>query len=247
MQAFAVRAFGSAATDLDVAFGPRPADALATEVLARCVGEDAATVERWTLARRLQALLAVRCADASDAAASATVGCGACGSRFEIELPLAACVQDVDESPLTVTPAQGRQLSARLPQAGDLAVWRATAAHDETALAASLVLEVDGAVPAPDLVLTADEVEALAEQLAVRDPFTALQVEAACPDCGHGNAADVNLETLLLGDFAARQRRLLDEVATLARAFHWTEAQILELPAWRRAHYLARVDALDLP
>jgi len=246
MQALAVRAFGSAATDLDVAFGPRPADALATEVLARCVGEDAATVERWTLARRLQALLAVRCAEAADAAVSATVACTACGGRFEIELPLARCVQDVDETPLTLTPAPGRRLSVRLPQAADLAAWRATAADDEATLAARLVLAVDGQAPAPDFVPTAGEVEAIAEQLAARDPFTALQVEAACPDCGHGNAADVNLEQLLLHDFAALQRRLLDEVATLARAFHWSEAQILELPAWRRAHYLARVSALGL-
>lgn len=243
----AVRAFGTAATDLDVAFGPRPADALATEVLLRCVGEDTGTLEHWSLALRLQALLAVRCADAPEASASATVACTGCGSRFEIELPLRHCLQPVDETPLLLTSPAGRQLGVRLPRATDLAHWRSSAAHDEAALAASLVLAVDGQAPPPGFVPTADEVEAIAEQLAERDPFTALQVQATCPDCGHANSADLNLELLLLHDFAAQQRRLLDDVATLARAFHWSEAQILELPAWRRAHYLARVDALELP
>lgn len=239
------RPFGSATTDLDVAFGACPADVVATEVLARCVAADTRAVQGWTLARRLQALLAVRRADDAEACVSAAVVCGACGSGFEFDLPLARCVQTVDERPLQLDTAAGAQLSVRLPQGGDLAAWRAAGQHDEFALAASLVLAVDGVAPTPGFVPTADAVEAIAEQLAERDPFTAMQVRAACPDCGYDNAADVDLEALLLRGFALQQRRLLDEVATLARAFHWSEAQILALPAWRRAHYLARLAPLE--
>ena len=239
------RAFGTAATDLDLAFGPRPADVLATELLSRCVGEDSAALQQWSLARRLQALLAVRCASEPDAHASSTVVCAACGARFEVELPLAGCRQDVDDAPLRMTAPGGAQLSVRLPAAADLAAWRGQPQPDEAALAASLVLAIDGAPPPVDFAPTPDTVEAIAEQLAERDPFTALQVQADCPDCGHGNVADLALESLLLRDFAAQQRRLLDDVTTLARAFHWSEEQILALPAWRRAHYLARLDALE--
>jgi hypothetical protein len=241
------RSFGSAATDLDVAFGARPADVLATEVLARCVGEAADTVQGWTLARRLQALIAVRLADDAGACASAAVSCAACGSGFEFELPLARCVQSVDERPMQLVSPAGHCLSVRLPHAGDLTAWRAAGLRDGNALAASLVLAVDGQAPGPGFSAAADVVEAIAERLAERDPFTALQVQAACPECGHGNEADVDLETLLLRDFARLQRRLLDEVATLARAFHWSEAQILGLPAWRRAHYLAPLAPLEAP
>lgn len=245
LQASAIRAFGSASTDLDVAFGPHPSDTLATEVLVRCTGEDAATVRRWTLARRLQALLAVRCADAADARASATLTCAACGGRFEIDLPLAGCLQPVDETPLQVPLPAGPCVTVRLPTADDLAAWRAAAQPDEPTLAASLVLTIDGQAPVPGLQLETATVDAIAEALAARDPFTALQVQAPCPDCGHDNMADLALDTLLLRDFAAQQRQLLDDVTVLARAFHWSEAQILALPAWRRAHYLARIDALE--
>jgi hypothetical protein len=82
----------------------------------------------------------------------------------------------------------------------------------------------------------------LAAALAEHEKAIALQAEAACPECQRTHCADIDLETLLLADFAARQRQLLAEVAALAHAFHWTEAQILALPAWRRAHYLARLD-----
>jgi len=36
---------------------------------------------------------------------------------------------------------------------------------------------------------------------------------------------------------------MLDEVLQLASAFHWSEAEILALPRWRRAHYLQQIAA----
>ncbi|MFY9509945.1 MAG: hypothetical protein WAQ05_03095 [Rubrivivax sp.] len=233
------RAFGTEATDLDLRFGRRPAEAVVTDLLQRCLGEDTATLQRWTLARRFQALLALRCADEPEARASLALHCSACGSAFEFELPLAACQQTVDETPLAVPLADGRLLQLRLPDADDLQRWRAQGQPDEHTLAASLLLQ-------PAEALDTTDIENIAEQLAQRDPFTALRLQADCPDCGQAHAPEIDIEALLLRDFAARQQRLLDEVATLARAFHWSEAQILALPAWRRAFYLSRVDAAPL-
>jgi len=237
-----VRAFGRAASDLDVVFGLRPADELATEVLARCLGTDGAALRDWSLARRLQALLAVRLADDPDARAPAATACSACGVRFELDIELARCVAPVDEVPLAWTSPQGNTVVLRLPRASDLQAWRAAPQPGEAFLAGGLLLSLDGEAPPPDFEMPADWVEALAEQLAERDPFTALEVDASCPDCGQVNATGVDIEALLLHDFAACQRRLLDEVTALARAFHWSEAQILELPAWRRAFYVDRLD-----
>lgn len=239
-----VRAFGRAASDLDVAFGPRPADETATALLARCVACDDGIVRDWTLARRLQALLAVRLADDPDARAPAVLRCGACGDGFELEIDLARCVVPVDESPLAWASPEGHALVLRLPRARDLEAWRATGRRGETEMAAALVDTIDGQPPTPAFEMPTAWTEALADMLAERDPFTALQVDAPCPDCGHVNPAEVDLEALLLADFAACQRRLLEEVTLLARSFHWSEAQILDLPAWRRAHYIARLDAM---
>jgi hypothetical protein len=38
---------------------------------------------------------------------------------------------------------------------------------------------------------------------------------------------------------------LLHDLAHIAHAFHWSEAQILALPAWRRARYLAHIDTME--
>lgn len=223
-----MRPFGLAAADLDVAFGRAPEQA-ATALLARCTGHDEATVHGWTLARRLQALLAVRLADDPKAQADAAVRCHACGEAFEFSLPLAPCLAEVDDSPLEWTAPDGRRLVLQLPRAADLEAWRGL---DEAAIAARMAgTEVPAPWQAP-----------LAAALAERDPLSALAVEAACPACGHVHDVEVDLQSLLLAHFGARQRRLLDEVATLARAFHWSEAQILALPAWRRAHYLAGIE-----
>lgn len=251
----AVRSFGTAPTDLDVAFGARPDDVQATDVLARCCGTDAASVQGWSLPRRLQALLAVRCAAEADGPGSgdtapctpATLACPACAARFEIELPLARCRQPVDDTPLSLHTADGTPLHVRLPTGSDLQAWRALPHPDEAALAAHLLLDLDGRAPPAGYVPAPDVVTAVADALAERDPFTVLPVQAACPDCGHLQEADIDLQALLLRDLAAQQRRLLAEITALARAFHWSEAQILALPAWRRAHYLASIDAAGAP
>jgi len=239
-----VRAFGCAAADLDIGFGLRPADELATAVLARCVGVDEAAVAGWSLARRLQALLAVRLADDGDAHAPALTHCSACGEGFEIDIELARCVAAADDEALAWTSPEGHALVLRLPCGRDLADWRSRQLHDERRIAASLVVSIDGQAPAAGFEMPGAWLEALAERLAERDPFTALLVDAPCPDCGHVNPTDVDLEALLLHDFSVRQRRTLEDVALLARAFHWSEAQILVLPAWRRAHYIARLDSM---
>lgn len=229
-----VRPFGHAAADLDVAFAAPVSEEAATAVLAACTGCDAGVVRGWTLARRLQALLAVRLADDPDARVPAVLRCAACGEAFELDFELAHCRADVDETPIEWTAPDGQRLPLRLPTAADLQGWRQAAVHDEGRLAAALLAR-------PETELPADWLAPLAEALAERDPFTALQVPAPCPDCGHANAAHIDLQALLLADFAVRQRRLLDDVTTLARAFHWSEAQILDLPAWRRGYYIARV------
>ena len=60
----------------------------------------------------------------------------------------------------------------------------------------------------------------------------------------------LDLETLRRGaqlagfvwtELSGRARRVLGDVATLARAFGWTEGQVMALPEKRRAAYLALV------
>lgn len=250
--AMQVRAFGSAACDLDVRFDRTTAREAVTRLLTACLADAAGdtlraeAVGRWSLARRLQALLAVRLTGDSDASEQAIARCSApgCGVRFEIEVPLARCLRlsdDADETPLEWSSPEGQRVVLRLPCADDLQAWRGQSASGG-AMAATLIETVDGLPPPPGFALPPDWLPALEAELAEHDPLNALTVDAACPECGHVNRIDIELEALLLNTLAQHQRRLLDEVLQLAQALHWSEAQILALPAWRRAFYLARLD-----
>jgi len=48
---------------------------------------------------------------------------------------------------------------------------------------------------------------------------------------------------LLLEDLRRQQSALLDEIQQIADRYHWSEAEIVALPAWRRARYLSGIHA----
>ena len=55
--------------------------------------------------------------------------------------------------------------------------------------------------------------------------------------------AELDIAAFFWDELALRVPRLLDDVADLAHAFHWSEADILALPVARRSFYLSRVRA----
>jgi uncharacterized protein YjeT (DUF2065 family) len=251
-----VRAFGREVADLDVPFDHGGALMTTGDLLEACLRDDAGqpasadTLAAWTLARRLQALLRIRLAGQPTARLPVVAACGACRAGFEFELELARFIQppgiDDDPPPPAWASPDGHMLTVRLPRAADLLAWQAQGLSSSAQLAAALVETVDGLPPDAGFVMPESWAEALAERLAEADPLTAMSVSAACPECGqHGDVA-VDLEGLLLAGFARQQRELLHDLARIAQAFHWSEAQILALPAWRRARYLAHIDTREV-
>jgi hypothetical protein len=84
-------------------------------------------------------------------------------------------------------------------------------------------------------------VELLAEVetgLAALDPTANLSLALACEACGHRWEADFDIGVLLWEEIEARARVLLAEIHGLARAYGWTEPEILALSPERRAAYL---------
>lgn len=208
--------------------------ALAVDALLRaCVAEQGAQAPRWSLARRLDALVAVRLAEGGCTEAVA-LRCPHCGAGFEAEIDLAACRHEPPADAAVELEAQGRRLRARLPTGADHARWQ----REGTPLRAVAAELVQDAGDAP---LDDAAVQALNEALAAQDPLRELALSLRCPDCGAEAAHTLDLEAHLLAGFARAQRRLLGEIATLARAFHWSERDIAALPAWRRAFYLGCV------
>jgi hypothetical protein len=76
------------------------------------------------------------------------------------------------------------------------------------------------------------------ELLADADPLAELLLDLHCPACGTGFAVDLDIGSYVWQELDAAARRLLLEVATLARAYGWTEPQVLALTPARRAAYL---------
>jgi hypothetical protein len=237
--AFTARAFPTDPADLAVRIdAQRPVvsvDALLQSCLHDAAGcpPEAGTVRRWTVAERLDALVAIRQAcGATGEAVALRCAEDECGELFEAEIDLAA----VRGRAVTAVEFEfaGRSLRARVPTGADQARWQ----DEGTPLRLVAASLVEPAEPLDDAL-----VEALDGALAAADPTRELQLDLACAACGTTGRHVVALETQLLATFAREQSAWLRQIARLAQAFHWAEAEIAGMPAWRRDFYLARLDA----
>ncbi|MEA2621667.1 MAG: hypothetical protein QOH61_577 [Chloroflexota bacterium] len=164
-----------------------------------------------------------------------TVRCPSCAEPFDVSIDHAALVpQPVGpEWPTSRIATSTGQVSVRQICGAD---EEAVAFLEPVAAADALLGRV---VDAPVEQLTADERDAADRAVEDLGPDPILTVTAACVACGAPTQIDVD-PYLRVG---AGDSALLREVHQLARAYHWSEADILELPTGRRRAYLALVDA----
>jgi hypothetical protein len=79
------------------------------------------------------------------------------------------------------------------------------------------------------------------DALEALDPNAELSLSVHCGVCGQHSLAQLDLGVLLWDEIDGHAHALLAEVDTLARAYGWTESEVLALSAARRAAYLAMV------
>ncbi|MBT0959892.1 hypothetical protein [Denitromonas iodatirespirans] len=189
------------------------------------------------LGLRNAALMALRQASFGRQLA-AWVDCPACGERLEFTLDAAdlpplpsAAPAPVEVAGIRFQPPTSRHL-AQVVAAGD----PETAARQ--LLRASAVAAADLPTDAAVLGALLDAVEAA---LDAADPWADLALDLQCPACGEASEASLDIAGLLWDDIDAHARALLDDIHTLARAYGWTEPEILALSDARRAAYLERV------
>lgn len=234
------RALGRAA-DLDLDFGGPDRPRLVTAVLAACAVPACGDEAIWalTLAARIGGLLAVwaEASGAEDLELRLRCPGPGCGADLEAGLPVAALVDLAREAEAAPVFEAGEGLRLRRPTGADQRLWRGAAARDpESAILATLTL----AGRLPD---TAAARAGLAERMAEFDPLPAFAIAICCPDCGRESTLPVDLEAECLARLARVQDRLFAEVDALARRYGWTDAEILTMPARRRARYLALAEA----
>ena len=86
--------------------------------------------------------------------------------------------------------------------------------------------------------LPAAVVEGLASRLSECDPQAEALIDLACPVCDFRWQLPFDIASFLYTEISLLAQRLLREVHALARAYAWSESDILALSATRRRYYL---------
>jgi hypothetical protein len=176
--------------------------------------------------------------------------CPACQQPVEVAF-------DVRDLPRTDAAAQGARshrlehdamvIDFRLPNSTDLEA-AARCPDIESArnvLLDRCVLEAIGADGSgrPGSALPAEALEALEREIDRLDPVAVVPIDLDCPDCSHRWQSRLDVSEIVWTELAEMARRLLRDVSTLARVYHWSEQSILGMSARRRRTYLELADA----
>jgi len=208
--------------------------------------EDPATLERLPLGVRDALLLRARRLLLGERI-EAEARCPRCDERLEFELACSDLLARASEPPARWTLARdGWSVTLRPLDSLDAAA-AARAADPDAARAILLercvtAVEHDGE-PSPAVALPAAVQQVVADSLAERDPGAEWLLDLGCPACGTLWQDTFDVVDFVWRELATSAERLLVDVHTLARAYGWSEADILALDPGRRAAYLTMVQA----
>jgi hypothetical protein len=197
---------------------------------------------RLPLGRRDARLLALHRA-LSGPVLEATAPCPACAAWAEFAVDADALLRQADGAPPPApVEVDGFLVDWRPLDSCDLAAAETTGdagAAERTLLSrcVTVVRSPDGDVEAA--ALPASVRDALSQSMAEADPLAEVLVNVACPACGSAFVADLDVGAFVWAELHARVQRLLRDVDALARAYGWTESEVLALGERRRTAYLA--------
>lgn len=133
------------------------------------------------------------------------------------------------------------KIAYRLPNSRDLAAI-ANCANDQSAgkvLIERCLVKIDRkGVPIAADELSEEAILKTEQAIAERDPQAEILLEMNCPECASQWQQLFDIANFLWTEISVQAKRLFQEVHTLARAYGWTETDILELSDARRHIYL---------
>jgi len=221
-----------------------------TALLARCLGGGEHEARALTVGDREALLLQLRrltIGETVDAVLRCPVA--TCGAQLGLEVQVADLLVPTYEDvrahyELTVDAEAGAYgVAFRLPTSDDLDEGAGIARRDPNAAADAIFrrcvlrCECDGRPVTPDA-LPSSIRSAVAEAMAARDPQAEIELDMRCPTCERRFTALFDAASFIAREFADRAAHLLREVHALALTYGWSEADILRMPAQRRARYL---------
>ncbi|MEW2051822.1 hypothetical protein [Streptomyces sp. NPDC005476] len=169
------------------------------------------------------------------------ITCSFCGETLSVEICLPIRKEPVADTANGLRRAAVGEFTVRAPTTRDLLAAAAAPDRARAVLLSRCVQHRDGR-PVDPAELTAEQ-ESLLDEAAESITDAALPMLCTrCPACDNEVRAALDVAALLWDRINVAAPRLMTEVAVLARAFGWSEADLLAMPAARRAAYLARVE-----
>ena len=175
---------------------------------------------------------------------ASVANCSACGEGLEWTIDTADLLMSKPaelSGALTVEP-NDYCVRFRLPNTSDLSLVSECkdAASARQALLERCIFGAEregeeiSAGALPDAVTTE-----IVKRMAEADPQADVEFDLSCPACGQRWQAQFDIESFFWSEIGAWAQRILSEVHRLARAYGWSEMDILSLSPWRRQFYLS--------
>lgn len=204
--------------------GDQPADA--AQISNLCVGD------RQFLMLRLAAML-------DGEQMWLKVICGQCDSQFDVELRRCNLpIKNAGEGfPLVSLHIQDWQIEARVPTGEDQeGIGKLSEVEAMSQLLRNCIRSVNSGPPEEVFIdnLSESDVEAIDEALDAISPAVCNQLLVTCPECGREQQASLDH----YAQAGLNEHLFYDEIHTLASHYHWSEADILDLPQQKRHRYL---------
>jgi hypothetical protein len=185
----------------------------------------------WPLGRCNQELIELRSA-CFGPRMEAWTACPRCAEK--LEFPMDARALAAPCAPVGASIDVNGQ-SFRLPTSRDIA--RAARETDPNMAAVCLMAACrleEGEPPA----WSEQDIEEVGQQMALADPMAEIRLTLDCPACDHHWDETFDMTAFLWTEIAARARRLLRDIHTLASAYGWSQSEIVSLSDARRVAYL---------
>lgn len=169
--------------------------------------------------------------------------CSGCSEQIEISISIDELVlkQSTGNQPLC-TVRDSWRVGFRVPSAGDLvAIQRLAPDARRAALLNRCISKIEHeekkcSVNASDL--PANVVKSVVDAMADADPQANIEFQLKCNECGHGWTSGFDIVSFLWREINDWAQKLLLQIHSLAKAYGWTQDEVLKLSRWRRQVYL---------
>jgi hypothetical protein len=173
-----------------------------------------------------------------------TMQCGNCNAPFDMDFSLQALMEDLTPDPdveierLEDGGYHIHNVGFRLPTGDDeCAVFGLPPDQAEAELLQRCLMDRSS--------LDTDTLAEVQNAMQALSPVVNVDLDAKCPECGHDQSVQFDLQRYLLTSLMNDRGQLVQEIHLLASAYGWRLSEILNLTRSQRRAFVEMVDAED--